>query len=249
MTAHDDPHIFILGATSSLAMQLADQLAAKKHPLILYARQEDELKRIATDLSIRYDIPPPRYITAQDDHTIDDILQSLPTIRECYCLIGDMGDGDSDDPQNQIRVITHNYQLPAQWISAVAERMSQQEGGGKIALIASVAGDRGRQSNYLYGSSKAAIATFADGLRHRYAQHPNAHQSPVHVMTVKPGYIDTPMTYNLDSPLKASRSYVASHIIRHLRQNKPVLYTPFFWRYIMWIIKLIPDRIFRKLPL
>ncbi|MEL7234405.1 MAG: SDR family NAD(P)-dependent oxidoreductase, partial [Chloroflexota bacterium] len=115
---------------------------------------------------------------------------------------------------------------------------------GVIAVISSVAGDRGRGSNYVYGTAMAAKTTFLSGLRNRLAK------SGVQVVTVKPGFVDTPMTANIPkNALFASPAKVGKDIYTGLKKGHDVIYTPFFWRYIMWIIRLIPEPIFKRLSL
>ena len=115
---------------------------------------------------------------------------------------------------------------------------------GHIIAISSVAGDRGRQSNYIYGASKAGLTAFLQGLRNRLYPH------GVHVLTVKPGFVDTPMTAHLKKGLlMATPDAVARDILRAAAQRRGVLYTPWFWRWIMLIIKLIPETIFQRLKL
>jgi len=116
--------------------------------------------------------------------------------------------------------------------------------GAGIIGISSVAGDRGRQSNYFYGASKGGLSLFLQGLRNRLSR------SGIHVMTVKPGFVDTPMTEGMEGLfLVASPERVADDILRAFEAGKDVLYTPWFWRYIMLAIRLIPERLFKKLTL
>jgi short-subunit dehydrogenase len=120
----------------------------------------------------------------------------------------------------------------------------EKRGTGTLAAISSVAGDRGRQSNYIYGTTKAALSTFLQGLRNRLSS------KNVHVLTIKPGFVDTPMTAHLKRGLLfATPEKVAQDIIRAIAGKKSVLYTPWFWRWIMLAIKMIPETIFRKLRL
>ena len=114
-------------------------------------------------------------------------------------------------------------------------------GSGVIAGISSVAGDRGRQSNYVYGTAKAAVSTFAQGLRHRLAR------TGVSVITIKPGLVDTPMTASFKKgALWASPDAVAARIERAIERRDDIVYTPWFWRWIMLIIKALPEPIFKK---
>jgi short-subunit dehydrogenase len=121
----------------------------------------------------------------------------------------------------------------------------EQQRRGTIAVISSVAGDRGRQSNYLYGSAKAALSTFCDGLRARLFK------VGAHVVTIKPGFVATPMTAGLPlpGPLVATPEKVAGDIVRAIEKGKDVIYTPWFWWGIMLIIRSIPGRVFKRLSL
>ena len=128
-------------------------------------------------------------------------------------------------------------------LTHIANRF-EREGRGTIVVISSVAGDRGRQSNYVYGTAKGALTIFLQGLRHRL------HKAGVRVVTIKPGFVDTPMTAGFRKGLLwASPDAVARGIVRALDGRGGEIYLPWFWRYIMWIIKAIPGPIFNRLPL
>jgi len=125
----------------------------------------------------------------------------------------------------------------------MAEIMEEQ-GHGTIAVISSVAGDRGRMSNYVYGAAKGAVSTFLQGLRNRMSH------KGVHVLTIKPGFVDTPMTKDVDKNfLFASAKQVGNGIYNAIESKKDVVYLPPFWKLIMMIIKLVPESIFKKLKM
>jgi len=120
----------------------------------------------------------------------------------------------------------------------------EKRGKGNITVISSVAGDRGRQSNYIYGSAKGALSVFLQGLRNRLAPR------GVSVTTIKPGFIDTPMTADIKKgPLFASAELVGTRVYKAMKRGESVVYTPFFWRFIMLIIIHIPECIFKRLKL
>jgi decaprenylphospho-beta-D-erythro-pentofuranosid-2-ulose 2-reductase len=120
----------------------------------------------------------------------------------------------------------------------------EQQGHGCIAVISSVAGDRGRQSNYVYGTAKGALSIFLQGLRNRLGK------TGVQVLTIKPGFVDSPMTKDFDKGLLwVKPAMIAQGILRAIEKKKEVVYLPFFWRYIMLIIKMIPEKIFKRLTL
>lgn len=232
----------VIGATSSLGVALCRQLAASGVTLGLAGRDGAEITLLADDLRARYAAAPRTFAIdlATPEQWGDSLLAGkFDTV---IFLAGDMGNGDAWDASNLARVINLNYRNPALLLTLLAKPMVERK-QGTIVVICSVAGDRGRQSNYPYGSAKAGLAAFASGLRNRLAK------SGVHVMTVKPGFIDTPMTFAMDSPLIASRERVAADILRALKKRRNVIYTPWFWRWIMLIIRLIPEPIFKRLSL
>ena len=142
-----------------------------------------------------------------------------------------------------VQTLTTNFTAAAICLAHLANDFETRGEGGIIG-IGSVAGDRGRQSNYPYGAAKAGLSVFLQGLRNRLAP------AGIHVLTVKPGFVDTPMTQGLDGLfLVAPPAKVADDIVRAYTKKKDVLYTPFFWRWIMLITKSIPERIFKKLKL
>jgi short-subunit dehydrogenase len=142
-----------------------------------------------------------------------------------------------------VHELTTNAVSVAAILTRVANRFEQRR-AGTIVVISSVAGDRGRQSNYVYGSAKAMVTAFTSGLRQRL------YGSGVAVVTIKPGFVDTPMTAAFPKgPLWAKPHKIAAGIVRAVDRSATVLYLPAFWRLIMLIIRLIPESIFRRLKL
>jgi decaprenylphospho-beta-D-erythro-pentofuranosid-2-ulose 2-reductase len=236
--------VLVVGATSSLAQAICRALAKAGHSLILAARDEHELDLLARDLNTRFGTDC-RQLTIDlmaADFSPAQLIEQAENFNQVVIAVGDMG-GDNVTDLSNIAYTAHiNYVLPAQIAASAAEYLSMRK-AGTVVIISSVAGDRGRQSNYPYGSAKAALTAFVSGLRNRYYKH------GVHVMTVKPGFIDTPMTWNMASPLIASREHVAECIVAAMRRKKDVVYVPAFWQLIMLIITHIPERIFKKLSL
>lgn len=129
-------------------------------------------------------------------------------------------------------------------LSTAAANYFEKQGRGAIAVISSVAGDRGRQSNYIYGSAKSAVSIFLQGLRNRLSR------KGITVTTIKPGMVDTPMTANMTKgPLFAKPRDIGKGIFKAMKSGRDVVYLPGYWRIIMLIIKLIPESIFKKLSL
>ncbi|OBS10687.1 SDR family oxidoreductase [Acidihalobacter prosperus] len=242
--------VLIIGATSAIARALARALAAAGHDLYLAARDADELARLAADLHVRFGVR-----TAFGSHDIadtnshenllaaaDETLGGFGGVVMASGLLGDWPQAREDDDL-AARVFAVNFTAPALFLNRCARRL-EAKGGGFIVGIGSVAGDRGRQSNYIYGASKGGFALYLQGLRNRL------YRAGVHVMTVKPGFVDTAMTYGLPGLfLVASPEAVASDIMRGLRRRRDVIYTPWFWFGILWIIRQIPERLFKRLSL
>ncbi|MDE3015808.1 MAG: SDR family NAD(P)-dependent oxidoreductase [Pseudomonadota bacterium] len=267
--------VLVVGATSSLAEALCRRLAKKGHSLILAGRDREELALLAADLAARFST---RCITlfadlAAPDFSPDLFIAGAGGFDSVIIAAGDMGNGDPNDFADFAHVARINYILPSQIAVAAAAyfslspSMGDGQGGGEpakntpplnlppqrggeyhcIAIISSVAGDRGRRGYIAYGSAKAALTASASSLRARYAG------TGVHVMTVKPGFVDTPMTWGMkgifSGLLIASRECVAEKIIAAMEKKKNVIYVPWFWRVIMLIIRHIPEAIFKRLKL
>ena len=237
--------VLVLGATSSLAQAICRKLARRGYPVILAGRDEQELSMLASDISLRYQtqVSVLKFDMADTNFSAELLIQGAPDFGHVILAAGDMGTQVVEDLHNIALTAQYNYVLPAQLATAAALRLIADQKKGTIAIISSVAGDRGRQSNYAYGSAKAGLTAFASGLRNRFIT------QGIHVMTVKPGFIDTPMTWGMQSPLIASREYVARKIVGAMEAKKDVIYVPFFWRYIMLIITSIPESVFKKLKL
>jgi short-subunit dehydrogenase len=159
------------------------------------------------------------------------------------CAFGYLGDEERArrDPEEAERILRTNYSGAVSILNVVAEDYAAR-GGGSIIGISSVAGDRGRKSNYLYGSAKAGLTTYLEGLRHRLAD------KGVHVMTVKPGFVRTRMTEGMELPgaLTATPEQVGADILKGYRRKRRTIYSLWMWRFVMLIIRHIPEPIFLK---
>ncbi len=236
----------ILGARSDIAQALAHRFAREGYDLILAARNADSLAPAVSDLELRHQVKATAVefdAAATDSHPV--FYASLdPKPDVTICVFGYLGDADlaRKDFGEAERIITTNYTGAVSILGVVAEDYEQKK-AGTIIGIGSVAGDRGRQSNYHYGSAKAGFAAFLSGLRNRLTP------AGAHVLTVKPGFVATQMTEGMDlSPaLTAQPEKVADDVFRAYRKKKNVIYTLWMWRWVMLIIRSIPECVFKKL--
>lgn len=243
--------VCIVGATSTVARGIADQLASRGSTLYLAARSEDDAERIARDLKVRYrtEVDWGRFEATSPRHRerlFDTAIEAMGGLDIVLIAVGMLGDQTraEQDPDHLREIIEINYTTVAQLLIRAAQYLEAQESGMLVAL-SSVAGDRGRPSNYAYGSAKAGLTTFLGGLRGRL------HESGVHVLTAKLGPTDTKMTFDMEDPppLMADPTEVAHDIVRAMEQQKEVCYSPQIWRYIMGALRLIPSSLFKKLSL
>lgn len=245
--------VLILGATSGIARALAHRLSRDGQSVILAGRNLGELQRLAADLELRYHVQAEAMaFSALDFANHASFFESCVNLtngrlRGVLLCYGDMQpqsltETDFDAARQMIDV---NFTSAVSILSLAASYLEERR-KGFIGIISSVAGDRGRQSNYTYGASKAALSAFAQGLRNRLSK------AGVHVLTIKPGFVATRMTAGIldpNSPLVASPERVANDIARALKRRCPVVYTPWYWRYIMTLICTIPERIFQRMKL
>lgn len=242
------PTVLILGAGSDMAVAIARQFAAEKYDIQLAARNTSFLQAQQQDLEIRYSIRATTHAFDALDFgshaAFYDSLQPKPDIT--VCVFGYLGDQElaQSSWQEAGRIIHTNYTGAVSILNIVANDYAAR-GQGAIVGISSVAGERGRQSNYLYGSAKAGFTAYLSGLRNRLF-----HRG-VHVMSVQPGFVYTRMTEGLKLPpmLTAQPADVAAALVKGVKAGKNTLYVKWFWRYIMLIIKSIPEFIFKKLKL
>jgi short-subunit dehydrogenase len=240
--------VLILGATSAIAEAVARSLAASGSELFLVGRNRERLAAVADDLRVRSGARVEREVADLDrleDHEAlvaraDAWLGGIDLALVAHGLLGDP-DATRRDGNAAARVLHTNLVSPASLLTSVANRM-EARGSGVIVALSSVAGDRGRQSNYPYGAAKGGLSIFLQGLRNRLAR------SGVHVLTVKLGFVDTPMTAALPkNPLYARPEAVAAGILRAVRSRRDVVYLPWFWRWIMGAVRAVPERAFKRL--
>ncbi len=244
-------NIFIAGATSAIAQAWARLHAAKGADFYLLGRDAEKLEAVKKDLLARgaktVHVHAADLALPQDyDNIVGQLYGHWPQVDIALFAQGSLPDQrtlecDVAAVRSMFELNAMSYLLPA---TLIAERMAQV-GCGAIVLISSVAGDRGRQSNYFYGTSKAAVTTFAAGLRN------HVFKRGVQVLTVKPGFVDTPMTAGLakGGPLWATPEQIADCMETGLHKRRDVIYAPGFWRLIMLVIRHVPEMIFKRLSL
>ncbi len=241
--------VVIFGPTSAIARATAMSFAKQGHDIYLAGRDEAELQRLATDLSVRYNINVKHGIFEAEKikthaQFFKEIINQCGDIAGVVVAFGFMTDGAQMRELNNLqKIIAINFTGAASILSVCADYFESQKQGFIIG-ITSVAGDRGRQSNYVYGSAKAALTVFLQGLRNRL------YPAGIRVITIKPGFVDTAMTFGLPGLfLVAAPENIGEKIVAALKKKSDVIYLPWFWQYIMLIIKSIPEPIFKRLKL
>lgn len=240
--------VIILGARSDIGRATAHCFAAAGYGVQLAARDAQSLENDRSDIAIRYDVE----VTLHDIDALDiashaafvDKLPALPDV--AVCVIGFMGEqGENEQSVQQMTtVLRSNFEGPASLFTLLANRF-EQRGSGTLVGVSSVAGIRGRATNYVYGSAKAGFTAFLSGLRNRLAK------KGVHVVTVLPGFVDTRMTEGMDLPkrLTAKPEEVGAAILAAVNKGRDVIYVRPIWRLIMLIIRHIPERLFKKMKI
>jgi decaprenylphospho-beta-D-erythro-pentofuranosid-2-ulose 2-reductase len=244
------PTALIVGALSAMAMETARLMAARSWNLCLVARSKEKLIELSADLLARG--------AKKVDYIVMDVAQAadgeqllsaaeklsgqISTVLVAWGTLGDQAVAEKD-LNTAMHILNTNFNHQALCLLGIASRFEERK-SGTIVGISSVAGDRGRQSNFIYGSAKGAFSLFLQGLRNKMQKH------GVHVVTVKPGFVASPMTRHVkQGPLFVGPDVVALGILKAIERKKDVVYLPWFWLPIMLIIKSIPERVFKKLSL
>lgn len=240
--------IAIFGATSAIAKAYARLKCDSSIDFVLVARDQDMLTEIKNDLLTRgagnietlpYDF--------ENIKGLSGLVSSLAQKHIDIALIAYGTLPDQKNCQNSLEYAEKHYSLNATSIllllSLLSKKFKEQQ-SGTIAVITSVAGDRGKKSNHYYGAAKASVSVFLQGLRQ------DLFKNGVHVVDIKPGFVDTPMTASFDKGfLWAKPDQISSGIDRAIRCKKNIVYLPWFWKWIMCIIRAIPESIFKKLEM
>ena len=242
-------NVIVIGATSGIAEAVARRYAEQGAQLFLVARNAKKLEIISADLAARGAKDVQTFVMdANDIGLISKMLDAAWKAFGSYdvALVAHGTLPDQKRAETDILYGVDQFRTNAESVIACLSGLAanfEPQGNGVIAVIGSVAGDRGRRSNYLYGAAKAAIDTYASGLRTKLFGR------GVHVLTIKPGFVFTAMTVELNLPagLTVTASHVARDIERAITNRTNVLYTPWFWTWIMLVIRLIPESVFKRI--
>jgi len=241
------PRVLVIGATSAIAHAVGRRWAGRGARLFLVARAAALLEANAADLRVRGAVDVRTAVLDANDverqgalveaafrafDGLDIALVAYGTLPDQLRAQGSVGE--------TLAALDTNARSVIAWLTVLAQAFDAQ-GAGTIGVVSSPAAERGRASNYVYGAAKAAVSTFASGLRHRFAN------TPVRVVTIHPGFVDTPMTAHLPKgPLWATPDAVARDIERALDHANGVVYTPWFWRWFMKVVRALPERVFLR---
>jgi short-subunit dehydrogenase len=244
----------IFGATSAIAESIARTLVARGDQLFLVARDGGRLQAIVDDLRVRASTSSGRIAStvadladqSRHEALFDEAEAAIGPIDAVLVAHGTLPDQSACERSiaETMKAIDINA-LSAISLAATAANRFEPRRHGTIAVISSVAGDRGRGSNYVYGAAKAMVTTFLQGLRNRLAK------AGVAVVTIKPGFVDTPMTAHVakKGKLWATPEQIAPTIVKAMDRGQAVVYVPGIWRWIMLVIRLIPETVFKRLSL
>jgi len=239
------PSVLILGATSDIGFAIARKFASEKYAVQLAARNVDQLKTFQSDIEIRYSVPCSVYdFDANKFDTHEEFYNSLGSKPDVTVyVIGYMQDNEAalKNWNESLKTINANYAGAVSILNIIANDYATRQ-KGTIVGISSVAGNRGRQSNFIYGSAKAAFTAYLSGLRNKL------YHNKVHVVTVLPGFVYTKMTEHLKLPklLTATPEEVANEVYNGVKKKRNVVYVKWFWKWIMRIITSIPEPMFKK---
>ena len=237
--------LLLLGAKSDIGLAVAHRFAKEGFNIQLAARNSKSLKEECCNIMIRHNVKSTFHeLNILDYESYEHFLNSLPVlptvVLSAIGLLDNQNESEADI-EKTILVVRTNFEGVIILLSKLANKFVRR-GSGTIIGISSVAGDRGRGSNFIYGSAKAGLSAFLSGLRNKL------YESNVNVITIKPGYVKTKMTSNLKLPrlLTTNPKTVANYIYNAYKKKKNIVYVTTIWQYIMKVIKLIPETIFKK---
>jgi hypothetical protein len=242
--------VLVIGATSAIAEYCARIWASRGDALYLVARNEERLKTIAADLKVRGAANAETYCSDLNDidshatllDAAETAMGGIDTVLIAHGTLSNQNKCEQSVDETLTEIKTNSLSTIS-LLTLIANRFEAKK-TGTIAVISSIAGDRGRASNYVYGSAKAMITTFTSGLRQRL------YKANVAVVTIKPGFVDTPMTANFKKGfLWAKPNAVAAKIVEAIDRKKNEVYVPAFWWTVMTVINAIPTAVFRRASL
>lgn len=246
----DKQRAAIFGATSALSHAVAINLIETGVCTYFYliARNTEKLDLVAKDLTVRGGEVQTLVCDLDDIAAHQELVDSVSDANSFWYFFGSLPDQCRAEQCWDLAeaAIKTNFLSCASLLTRVAKMQEEKQEESSLIVVSSVAGDRGRKSNYIYGTAKGALSLFCQGLRNRYDS------SGIHVLTVKPGFIDTPMTETMAKKpafLWATPEQVAVLIVQAFKRKKDIVYTPWFWRYILLIIMVIPESIFKRMSL
>lgn len=243
-------NIVVIGATSDIAYEVIKKYAENENNLFLVARSIVKLEIIKQDIQARNNNIK-IFTFAQDAANLSEhnllgieVKKYFDKIDVLFIAYGELSQNiDIFDNNDVLKSLNTNFTSVISYINTFISLFNKQK-SGTIAVIGSVAGDRGRQSNFIYGTSKGALEIYLQGLRNKLFE------NNVNVLLIKPGFVDTKMTSHINKNfLFVSPKFVAEKIINAINKQKDVIYVPAIWWFIMTIIKSIPETIFKKLKL
>jgi len=248
---NDMRNILIIGATSAIAEATARRFAASGARFYLVGRNAAKLAAIAGDLEIRSGQPVTSESLdldqlSQHPALLERAMQALGGIDIVLIAHGTLPDQAAcQQSVEQTLAAIHTNALSVTSLATLLGNAFEQRGRGVLIAISSVAGERGRQSNYVYGAAKGMVSLFLQGLRNRLSRH------GVQVITIKPGFVDTPMTAAFEKKglLWAQPDRIAKGIVAAVERGRDEVYLPGFWRWIMLVIRHIPEGLFKRLKL
>ena len=248
--ANQPNRVLIIGATSAIAKATARIYAARGCRLHLVARNQEALQAVANDLTVRGASEVTfNTLDVNDFEKHGEVLQqamdSLHQVDVALICHGSLPDQQASE--KDFDLARHEINTNGLSVISLLTTLSEffiKQGNGTIAVVTSVAGDRGRQSNYVYGSVKAMVSTYLQGLRGRLLPH------NVHVVDIRPGFVDSPMTAHLEKgPLWAKPEQIGRIIVNSIGKRRHTVYAPFYWRFIMLIVRSVPEVLFKRIKL
>ena len=241
-------NVLIIGASSGIGREAAHVFTREGHNVICSSRDEHELSDLASDLQVRYDceayaVPVDLTQISMVTSFVEQVFQIFETLNCVIVTAATMPNDERPyyDQKELLNTAMTNYLGIAAVLNEISRRMMKFK-AGTIICLSSPAGERGRQSNFIYGATKSALSTYLQGLRMKL------HKYNVHVITVLPGYVDTLMSYGkVNAVFAVSPGYVAERIYKLTRTKRNVVYIPVIWWLVIGILKFIPETIYKRL--